>query len=63
MSRVKKRGTDVEIKEEIETKLKGYDEASKFLMDNGANCLCLDTSDMTENDVYEKVKEFIDEYC
>ena len=63
MERVNKRGTDEEIRIEVENKIERYESVGKRLqlMDN-KHVLYLDTTYLSELGVFNKVKGFIDDY-
>ena len=63
MERVNKRGTDEEIRIEVENKVERYESVGKRLqlMDN-KHVLYLDTTYLSELGVFNKVKGFIDDY-
>ena len=60
ISRVEKRGIDNEVREEVEKKIRAYDEVAKKLLnlDNG-RIMYIDTTDLSEVNVFHKIKEFI----
>lgn len=60
MNRVEKRGIDNEVREEVEKKIEMYDKVAKKLLSlKNGKVMYIDTSDLTEVNVFHKIKEFI----
>ena len=64
LDRVNKRGIDIEQRREVEDKVERYSYTGKRLQDiDNEHVLYLNTTDLSEIDVFNKVKEFLNERC